>query len=184
MNKEQNVSSTFDEVTGSKKTTNAVTWKKHGGYKLYYTIKSFFFGLEKPPKNKTKFANIAESLISVLPDKQDKSVLEASEKLLHLQRSLEDTYARRRLEKWASRTISIYLIATFLLLILNGASMVYYPETTPNGFISDTIMGIVLSTTTINIIGLGVIVLKGHFYNKDKKQETISVKKHEDGGSM
>lgn len=168
MSDEKKVSSDFDAATGGKKTTDAVTWGKHGGYKLYLTIKAFFFGLERPPKNKTKFSDIAESLISVLPHNQDKGILEASEKLLHLQRSLEDTYARRRLERWASRTISLYLIATFLLLILNGASMVLFPNKTPNGFMSDTIMGVVLSTTTINVIGLGVIVLKGHFDNKNK----------------
>lgn len=177
MSNEQKVTSDFDAATGSKKSADAITWGKHGGYKLYYTIKAFFFGLERPPKNKTKFSDIAESLISVLPHNQDKGILEASEKLLHLQRALEDTYARRRLERWASRTISLYLIATFLLLMLNGASMVLFPKETPNGFISDTIMGVVLSTTTINVIGLGVIVLKGHFDNKKKAEDKKESKK-------
>lgn len=38
------------------------------------------------------------------------------------------------------------------------------------GFISDSIMTVILSTTTINIIGVGVIVLKRHFdKSKDNK---------------
>ncbi len=38
-------------------------------------------------------------------------------------------------------------------------------------------MGVVLSTTTINVIGLGVIVLKGHFDNKKTEDKKESKKK-------
>lgn len=56
----------------------------------------------------------------------------------------------------------------FLRFTETFPSMVLFPDKTPNGFMSDTIMGVVLSTTTINVIGLGVIVLKGHYDNKNK----------------
>ena len=45
-------------------------------------------------------------------------------------------------------------------------SQIVWPEHfDKHGFITDTVMTVILSTTTINIIGLGVIVLKGHFPN-------------------
>ena len=36
------------------------------------------------------------------------------------------------------------------------------------GFISDSVLTVILTTTTINVIGLGVIVLKGHFSYKEE----------------
>lgn len=95
------------------------------------------------------------------------------------QRMLEDTRARRRLERWATKAIAYYLVCVFLLIVVNGVVLILNPiETTEiigssgvlvkRGFISDSIMTVILTTTTINIIGLGVIVLKGHFdKNKD-----------------
>ena len=38
-------------------------------------------------------------------------------------------------------------------------------------------MGVFLSTTTINVIGLGVIVLKGHFDNKKQTEDKKESKK-------
>jgi hypothetical protein len=90
--------------------------------------------------------------------------LKKGEQLLKLQREMENTRARRRLEHWACRVIVCYLLFVFVLILLNGASQIVFPHVFVNhGFISDTVMTVVLSTTTINIIGLGVIVLKGHF---------------------
>ena len=52
------------------------------------------------------------------------------------------------------------------MVLLNGMSQIVWPEHfDKHGFITDTVMTVILSTTTINIIGLGVIVLKGHFPN-------------------
>lgn len=82
--------------------------------------------------------------------------------------------ARQRLEAWACKTIIIYLVCVLLLVILNGVSRLIWPEIfTEQGFISDNVMYVILSTTTVNIIGLGVIVLKGHFpQGHDTKGDT------------
>lgn len=81
--------------------------------------------------------------------------------------------ARQRLEAWACKTIIIHLVCVLLLVILNGVSRLIWPKIfTEQGFISDNVMYVILSTTTVNIIGLGVIVLKGHFPQRhgSKKQ--------------
>ena len=68
----------------------------------------------------------------------------------------------------------------FVLLIINGIVLLYHPIETKEfigsssilvnrGFISDSIMTVILSTTTINIVGLGFIVLKGHFPQEKEK---------------
>lgn len=91
------------------------------------------------------------------------------------QRIMDDTKARRRLERWARNTIVAYLAAVFLLVIMNGAWIIWNDVFTDHGFISDTAMTVILSTTTINIIGLEVIVLKGHFpnYNHNDKDSSV-----------
>lgn len=150
-------------------------------YCIFQGIRNFFLGEKKPKKNLNKFSDIAETLISTIPDDPNEELLIASGKLLEQQRILEDTRARRRLERWATRTIVCYLFAVFLLIIANGIVLIKYPTETVEflgksqsvvrrGFITDSIMTVILSTTTINIIGLGVIVLKGHF-DKNKSQD-------------
>lgn len=147
---------------------------RYGAYNIYLSIRNFFLGEKKPKKNDNKFADMAETLLSTISDKSDLELLSTSEKLLSQQRMLEDTRARRRLEKWATRVIAYYLLLVFLLILTNGAVLIFHPVETieligggnilvKRGFISDSIMTVILTTTTINIIGLGVIVLKGHF---------------------
>ena len=85
-----------------------------------------------------------------------------------LNRVHENTKARRRLEKWASKVIGWYLIIVLLVVLAN------YCSTLPFGFtlcIPDNVICLILTTTTVNIIGLGLIVLRGHFPNKDNKEE-------------
>lgn len=162
----------FDKAVRPDKEKHS-SWE-YGGYNIYLTVRNFFFGEKKIKKNDNKFADIAETLLSTISDEPNVELLSTSEKLLSQQRMLEDTRARRRLERWATRVIAYYLISVLLLVLVNGAVLIFHPvETTEfigggdvivkRGFISDSIMTVILSTTTINIIGLGVIVLKGHF---------------------
>lgn len=94
-------------------------------------------------------------------------------KYTKLHRVHENTKARRRLEKWASIVIVTYLIVVLLIVLMNYISIDYkecwFGRVTIE--IPDKIMFTILSTTTINIIGLGLIVLRGHFPNKEDKDE-------------
>lgn len=141
-------------------------WKYYGFWRGICTIKCFLCGKRNITIETNTFGETAETLISTW-DKVDKDVLKVGKELLHLQRDVENTRARRRLEKWACIVIAVYLIFVFILILLNGLSMLWRPQIfKEHGFISDNVMTIILSTTTINIIGLVVIVLRGHFDNK------------------
>lgn len=94
-------------------------------------------------------------------------------KYTKLHRVHENTKARRRLEKWASIVIVTYLIVVLIIVLMNYIN-IDYGECWLNRVtieIPDKIMFTILSTTTINIIGLGLIVLRGHFPSKDNKDE-------------
>lgn len=128
-------------------------------------ISNFFteqFKIKEPTYSegtKLDMESVVASLLSSTPGEPSKEILEKCSQLLAQQRTLEDTRARRRLEKWATRVISWYLIVVCALILLNGGSFIFFFA----GFITDQIMAVILSTTTVNIIGLGLIVLKGHF---------------------
>lgn len=141
---------------------------RYGFYSLMSVIKDFFRGPYKARNAHERFSETAESIIVQLSEKEfSDDVLNASKALLEQQRIQDNSHARRRLEKWATRTISWYLIAVAVLVVSNG--IVDMLNHNNGGFISSGIMGGILSTTTINIIGLGFIVLKGHFQHHEEK---------------
>lgn len=151
---------------------------KHGGYFLITFIWRFIFGPAKaktPKSRDSQFKFIAEQLISTIPENDNGLITSTTKKLLDQHRTIENTQARRRLEKWACWVIAFYLIMVFTLVIINGLSRVIWPNVfVDRDFISDTVMYVILSTTTVNIIGLGIIVLKGHFPGDEKKDSPDS----------
>lgn len=124
----------------------------YGGYEWFVRFKEYFFGRAKPRKGHDNFADAAESLVANIDEKAEnaKDILEASERLLSLQRTIDDTQARRRLERWATRTISWYLLVVLVLILANA--LISSVCNIKNGFISSAIIGAILTTTTINII--------------------------------
>lgn len=95
--------------------------------------------------------------------------IQKSKELTKLHRVVENTKARRRLEKWSLRVIATYLLIVFIIVIACYVDLhidekkVYHIIEIPS-----EIMITILSTTTVNIIGLGLIVLRGHFLANDK----------------
>ncbi|MFR1988149.1 MAG: hypothetical protein ACLS29_08850 [Prevotellamassilia sp.] len=146
------------------------TWQENGGYLFITTIRNFFRYSSESPKarNNLNLEEIASTLLAAIPDntgqsenKLSKDLLEKSSELLRQQRQLENTRARKRLESWATKLITYYLLSVSFILIANAFAKVYFHlDISP---ISDKVMIVILSTPTINIIGLGIIVLKGHF---------------------
>lgn len=166
--------SDFENAIGAQ-TKKSEFQLQYGAFLLGKYIKEFFTG---PPKQKvqhTTFADTAETLIDILSADEDnntannRDILEESKQLLDQQKTTDDTWARRRLERWATRLIAFYLIVVFFLVLARGYINVCCLAF--NQFISDQVMIVILSTTTINIIGLGVIVLKGHFYNNNQAKK-------------
>lgn len=170
-----NVSVDFDKAVGSEsdEKNNQVSScirKRYFIYDCSLYVRDFFLGERVTKTREDKLAEKAEQLLF---ETLNTDLLEQSRQLIEQQRELENTKARNRLERWATRTITYYLLIVLLLIFSNGVASYCFPRCAPNssvtqGFISDTIMSVILTTTTINIIGLGVIILRGHFPNSQK----------------
>ncbi len=89
---------------------------------------------------------------------------EAMTDQLNAQKIVNGTFARRRLEKWVTRVIVSYLSVVAVFLLFNGIADAVFGKP----LFSDAILIAILSTTTINILGMAYIVLKGHFGSADK----------------
>jgi hypothetical protein len=118
-----------------------LSWRYFGAFRCLCTVKCFFFGKNAPKRESNAFAEQAEALLT---DVSNDETLKKGEQLLKLQREVENTRARRRLEHWACRVIVCYLLFVFVLILLNGASQIIFPQIfTTHGFISDAVMTVV-----------------------------------------
>lgn len=145
----------------------------YGGYNLKKVVFEFFYG---PSNAQNKDLNFIEKIALLLePGNPEDRIIRKSEDLIRLHRVHENTKARKRLEKWASKVIVCYLIIVLCIVISNYMSISFPPPLSfLNKFsmsIPEEIMITILSTTTVNIIGLGLIVLRGHFLSKDDTNE-------------
>lgn len=114
--------------------------------------------------------NLIDNVVSLLnscPSNPPEDVIKKCRDFIELHRIMENTSARRRLERWATRVIACYLLIVLIVLIINGLLSFFYDKY----LINDNIMITILTTTTINIIGLVLIVLKGYFFNDDFKKK-------------
>lgn len=147
-----------------------ISWK-HGGYKFYYNIKRFF--ISPRPRKELNLLEQVETLINSTPAEQEptEELIDKCHHFIKLHRIIENTNARKRLEKWAKRVIVLYLLVVLMLVVFDSIVENTWFE------ISDTVMITILSTTTVNIIGLGLIVLRGHFPQKDKESDINSESK-------
>ncbi|MDR2004872.1 MAG: hypothetical protein LBQ74_17765 [Prevotella sp.] len=79
------------------------------------------------------------------------------QKDLFKKRYLQDTAERKLLSHWVIGVVSIWLLLVVAILCLNRLL---------DFKLSDTVLCMLLGTTTINILGLAYIVLKGLFDSK------------------
>ncbi|MBF9253072.1 hypothetical protein I2I11_07195 [Pontibacter sp. 172403-2] len=91
----------------------------------------------------------------------DSDELEAQkvQKALEADRYSSDTRDRKWLAIWTAVIVSIWLLVVLLILVLNAKWQLG---------LHDAILVALLGTTTLNVLGLSFIVLRGHFngYNK------------------
>lgn len=153
-----------DDSVFSNEKEGTLIRRRYGLHDVTTIVREFIFGQKHIHNNSDVFVDTAQTI--VMQDEVSPEIIEASKHLLEQQRMLEDTMARRRLEKWATKVISWYLIIVCILVITNGLFSLHNGK---ESFITGGIMIVILTTTTINVIGLGLIVLRGHFpQNKDK----------------
>ncbi|MDQ4140935.1 MAG: hypothetical protein M3142_10465 [Bacteroidota bacterium] len=69
------------------------------------------------------------------------------------QRYKEDTSHRKWLAVWTAIVVTCWLGAVLYILIMNDRLIC----------LSDTVLTSLLATTTLNVLGLSFIVLRGHF---------------------
>lgn len=139
----------------------------HGGYYILLAFSSFF---SNPFKKRKTDLNLLKTiqllLVDVVDIDDDDKGMSKCRQFIYFHRIVENTMARRRLEKWASRVIVYYLIIVLLIIICNYITINPFSKWVKMS-IEPAVMITILSTTTVNIIGLGLIVLRGHFMSND-----------------
>lgn len=140
----------------------------HLGYFTFHLVRCFF---RHPLKKDKKDLELLEQVRSLLDVEVNDENIKKSRLIVGLHRVVENTHARRRLERWSLRVIAVYLAVVLAFVVCAYAKIPFLGL--PFISVPDKIMIAILSTTTANIIGLGLIVLRGHFLaNEDKKENT------------
>lgn len=145
-----------------------IPWKSFG-FKIWYNIIYIFRNPFKKPKRELNLLEQVEVLINT-GDSGD--VIDYCERYIYLHRIIENTRARRRLERWITRLISIYLLMVFALIIVSYI----LKWNLPSGVIIT-----ILSTTTVNIVALGYILVRGLFHEHEgdeTKKESPKINKN------
>ena len=124
---------------------------------------------ENPSGTSTEFPDIApdsssySSGLSARQEFKDWDDYDKISKQLRNARYREDTKHRRNLSTWAAVVVSVWLMAVLSILFI----ITFNTECTGDCQLSDTVLVALLSTTTLNVLGMMVIVLRGLFENKD-----------------
>ena len=134
-----------------------IPWKTHGAYKVWFNSARFFRNPYPKEKKEFDLLDVVDLLIST---GDPENVADSCKQYVDLHRIVENTRARSRLEKWVTRLISLYLFFVFAFIVAS-----YSFEWKISGGIIVTL----LSTTTINIVALGLILVRGLFHQRDDK---------------
>lgn len=156
-----------EEFTGSlfQSPEEKIKWHHyitHFGFYVRYGLKCFF---SHPLRKEKHDLDIIEKISTLLDVETNDSTIIKSRQLAGLHRLVENTHARKRLEKWSLRVIAIYLFIVLGIVLATYNTIPLFGL--PWFSIEPNIMIAILTTTTANIIGLGLIVLRGHFLAKE-----------------
>lgn len=120
------------------------------------TSSSYIDGLELLLSDENEPSSVVNSLESSVNSNLDKLDIDGQITIITLREELarfrKDTKDRSNLAYWTFWIISLWLVAVVILLAFN--------------FLSQTVYVTLLTTTTVNIIGLPAIVLHGYFTPK------------------
>ena len=155
MNK-QGQNKTTDTTGNMFNFTTDTSWK-HFFPKLWSVIKTPFFNPNRG--NKKNEIDLMEQVKYIVTTSKSGQNIQLCKEYINMHRVIENTKARRRLEKWVRRLIVIYLVIIFLLILASCLKNECFASFT----ISDGVMITILSTTTVNVLGLAFIVIHGHF---------------------
>ena len=144
---------------------NAIPWTNFF-YKIWWNIRRLFINPFCEQKKELRLLDQVELLIS---EGDAGSVAETCEKYITLHRIVENTRARRRLERWVTRLIVFYLLMVFILLSTNSLHSWLETKGLPFIYMDEKIIIALLTTTTINIVALGIILVRGLFHEDEDK---------------
>lgn len=149
----------------------------HLGYYIPHMIKCFF---SAPGRKERRELNVLDQVQILIESSTTHENIQKCQELTQLHRIIENTKARRRLEKWSLRVIAVYLFIVLLIVMScytswGNTPLLYVIKSD----IPSNIMIAILTTTTANIIGLGLIVLRGHFLAKESMTEGKSISENE-----
>ncbi|HEX7412919.1 MAG TPA: hypothetical protein VF411_02655 [Bacteroidia bacterium] len=110
-----------------------------------------------------KLTNLYKLKRKKLNEDIDSENLDVQEHLkgLEAKRYSSDTYDRKWLAIWTACIVSLWLWGVMCILKHN----------TNRYELSDNVLVALLGTTTLNVLGLSFIVLRGHFNSSIKKKE-------------
>lgn len=150
----------------------------HLGYYIPHMIKCFF---SAPGRKEKRELNVLDQVQILIESSTTHENIQKCQELTQLHRIIENTKARRRLEKWSLRVIAVYLFVVLLIVMSCYTSwgdtpLLYVIKSD----IPANIMIAILTTTTANIIGLGLIVLRGHFLARESMTEGSPLSKNEE----
>lgn len=143
-------------------------------YKIWWNVRNLFLN---PFREKKKELQLLDQVSIIISEGDPVKVAETCEKYIALHRIVENTRARRRLEKWITRLIVSYLVIVFLLVLSNSSSSWLAERGLPYIKMESSIVIALLTTTTVNIVALGIILVRGLFHeheNKDMNKENPS----------
>lgn len=160
---DKSVEDIFQRSKNVNNSSDSIQWDKHGWYKLQHKVSQFIYGPSMPKE--LKLLEQVQILLNNAPTDKSESLMRKCHYFIKMHRIVENTKARRRLETWAKRVIVVYLLIVLCIILSNKILN-----------ITDAVMITILSTTTVNIIGLGLIVLRGHFMSNDH-ENTIKEQK-------
>ncbi len=144
---------------------NIIPWTNFF-YKIWWNIRRLFLNPFCEQKKELRLLDQVELLIS---EGDAGSVAETCEKYITLHRIVENTRARRRLERWVTRLIVFYLFIVFILLSTNSLQTWLKAKGLPFIYMDEKIIIALLTTTTINIVALGIILVRGLFHEDEDK---------------
>lgn len=90
----------------------------------------------------------------------DAMPFDEQKKKRELERYSSDTTDRKWLAKWTAWIVSLWLFGVLIILGLNQFLELQ---------LSDSVLIVLLGTTTLNVLGLSFIVLRGHFNSSQNK---------------
>jgi len=145
--------------------TYYISWKNFF-FKIWWNLRRLF---ENPFKEQTKELRLLDQVEILLNEGEANGVADACERYIALHRIVENTRARRRLERWVTRLIVYYLIVVAGLLVFNSMHDWLQAKTWPYIKMDETIVIALLTTTTVNIVALGIILVRGLFHEHEGK---------------